>query len=681
VEDLTGRQLGSYQIIGPLGEGGMAAVYKAFQPSMDRVIALKVLPRHYASDPEFTGRFHREARVIANLQHPHILPVFDFGQSDGYTYLAMPFIEGGTLTDLLRQRRLSLAEIQRIVNQVGDALDYAHAQGLVHRDIKPSNILLDRRNNCLLADFGLARLVEGAGTLTQSGAMVGTPAYMSPEQGLGEKVDSRSDIYALGVILYQMVAGRPPFQAETPMAVMIKHIHDPLLPPRHYNPAVPEAVERVILKALSKSPADRYATAGDLVRAFNQAIDASAANPQLDQTAVAPRLEPTLVAPPPRKIITGGLLLLGGLGALAGLALVLLLIALVIRSSLANDDEETAATPPLPGVFEPALEPLPTAANDPSTAWDELIDQANVAYDSEEMEQALALYDQAIELEPERPQAYCYRGNLWRDMEEYEAAAADYDQCAALAAASGAAELEQEGLVKAAKARAYRALEEGDYEAAASHFSTQAELEPTNPEPLCELGNLYLYELDDRDRSIAYFDHCLELAGDSDTERWATSGLLAAQAVADREAGDYEAAIASYAEFAELNPNDPDPHCEIGDLYNWDLEQWPAAITAYERCLELATEEETQNWGGYGLANAQASQARAGGEWETAVLAYSQAINIRPDAWLYCSRGELYLEMGDADAARQDFETCLELGGDDPDVQAWAEALLQSLDE
>jgi tetratricopeptide (TPR) repeat protein len=504
---------------------------------------------------------------------------------------------------------------------------------------------------------------------------------MSPEQGLGEKVDSRSDIYSLGVILYQMVAGRPPFQAETPMAIMIKHIHDPLLPPRHYNPAVPEAVERVILKALAKKPADRYATAGDLVRALNQAIETSAASPQPDLTAVAPPLEPTQVAPAQRPLPAGKLLLLSGLVGLVGLFVVVVVAAVLIRSWLANNEEEAADDPSTPAIVEPAVAPLISATDEPSAGWDELVEQANHAYDDEDMEEALALYTQAVELEPEQPEAYCYRGNVWRDIEQYEEATADYQQCAALAAESGQAELEQEGQVKAAKAQAYLALQEGDYEAAASYFSTQAELDPANPEPQCELGSLYLYELDDVDRGMAYYNHCLELADDPDTERWATAGQVEAQAIIDREAGDYEAAIAGYAQLAELNPDDPNPHCDIGDLYNGDLGQWPEAITAYERCLELAADEDTQSWGGYGLANAQASQARADGEWAAAVVAYGEAIAYRPDAWLYCSRGEIYLEMGDRDAARQDFETCLELSSDDPDVQAWAEELLQELEE
>jgi serine/threonine-protein kinase len=272
MEDLTGKQFGPYQIVAPLGEGGMAAVYKAYQPAMDRHVALKVLPRHLANDPAFVARFQQEVRVLARLQNPHILPVYDFGQAEGYTYIVMPLMSSGTLSSLLTGQPLPLQRVLTIVTQIGEALDYAHARGLVHRDVKPSNILLDESGNCLLTDFGLAKMVEGAAHLTTSGAIMGTPNYMSPEQGMGQKLDGRSDLYSLGVILYEMVSGRVPYNAETPMGVMIKHINDPLPPPRTLNPDLPQRVERVITKALAKDPSNRYATAGELVHDLQTAI-------------------------------------------------------------------------------------------------------------------------------------------------------------------------------------------------------------------------------------------------------------------------------------------------------------------------------------------------------------------------------------------------------------------------
>jgi hypothetical protein len=272
MEDLSGRQFGPYQIVAPLGEGGMAAVYQAYQPGMERYVALKILPRHFGQDPQFVARFEQEAKILAKLQHPHILPVFDYGRADGYAYIVMPFLHSGALTGLMRGAPLPLAQIRRTISQVGDALDYAHSRGLIHRDVKPSNVLLDERGNCLLTDFGIAKIVESSAHLTATGGFIGTPAYMSPEQGLGQPVDGRSDIYSLGIILYEMALGRAPYKAETPLAVVFKHVNDPLPLPRQGNPVLPEALEQVILKALAKQPQDRYATAADMVRALRAAI-------------------------------------------------------------------------------------------------------------------------------------------------------------------------------------------------------------------------------------------------------------------------------------------------------------------------------------------------------------------------------------------------------------------------
>ena len=269
MEDLSGRSFGVYRVVEPLGAGGMAAVYKAYQPAVDRHVALKILPSHLAQDPEFLGRFQQEAKVLAQLQHPHILPVHDFGESDGFTYIVMPFIKTGTLADALTGQPLPFDQLKRVTTQVGDALDCTHAQGLVHRDVKPSNILIDDRGNCLLADFGIAKILEGADTLTATGDLIGTPKYMSPEQGMGNPIDGRSDVYSLGVVLYEMATGQVPFQAETPLAVVVKHIRDPLPIPRQVNPDVPEPLQRMIFRAMHKEPSERFASAGEMVEAMS----------------------------------------------------------------------------------------------------------------------------------------------------------------------------------------------------------------------------------------------------------------------------------------------------------------------------------------------------------------------------------------------------------------------------
>ncbi|HEC24275.1 MAG TPA: serine/threonine protein kinase [Chloroflexi bacterium] len=272
MSEMVGRNLGPYRILEELGIGGMATVYKAYQPSMDRYVAVKVLPRHFAQDPTFSGRFEHEARVIARLEHARILPVYDYGEEDGITYIVMRYLDAGTLADRIQGTPLDLEETVRIISQIAEGLDYAHSRGVIHRDIKPSNIMLDRSGDVYITDFGIAKLAESTTQFTGSG-IVGTPTYLSPEQGLGQPVDHRTDIYSLGVVLYQMLTGDVPFHAETPMAVVIKHIYEPLPLPHLVNPEIPESVERVILKAMAKQPEERFESCGEMAAALQQAVE------------------------------------------------------------------------------------------------------------------------------------------------------------------------------------------------------------------------------------------------------------------------------------------------------------------------------------------------------------------------------------------------------------------------
>ncbi|MDX1415929.1 MAG: serine/threonine-protein kinase [Candidatus Promineifilaceae bacterium] len=296
MEDLSGKELGRYRIVAPCGEGGMAAVYKAFQPGTERYVALKILPRHFAREATFQERFQQEAQIIANFQHPHILPVFDYGEEDDYAYLAMPFIEGGTLAELINGGMVDYQRVRRIISQVGDALDYAHSYDVVHRDIKPTNILIDERQNALLTDFGISKIVGDLVNITATGQVIGTPAYMSPEQIKGEALDGRSDIYSLGIVLYEMVTGRTPYRADTPPALFVKHLLDPLPLPSALKPDIPPVVENVILKSLAKDRDDRYQTAADMVKAVQQAIDPA-------QTSWAPAAIPAAPARPNNEIV------------------------------------------------------------------------------------------------------------------------------------------------------------------------------------------------------------------------------------------------------------------------------------------------------------------------------------------------------------------------------------------
>jgi len=258
--DLIGKTLGQYQIVEEIGRGGMAIVYRAYQTSLQRYVAIKVLPPQFTFDTTFVQRFLQEARAAARLEHPHIVTIHDVGQQGDLYYIVMQELKGEPLNRLIqREGPLPLERVVRIVAQVASALDYAHAQGFVHRDIKPSNIIVGPDDHATLTDFGIAKAAEGT-TLTKTGMLIGTPAYMSPEQVRGRRVDHRADIYALGVVCYEMLTGQVPFGGETP-AVLHAHVYEPLPPLRSRRPDLPPALEKVLEKALAKEPEARYDSA------------------------------------------------------------------------------------------------------------------------------------------------------------------------------------------------------------------------------------------------------------------------------------------------------------------------------------------------------------------------------------------------------------------------------------
>ncbi len=267
-----GENVGPYRIIEQLGQGGMATVYKAYHAALDRYVAIKALHPAFGDDQSFLSRFQREARLVAKLEHPNIVPVYDFAEHEGRPYLVMKFIEGDTLKARLTEGPLTSAEIEKIVVAVGSALAYAHKQGILHRDIKPSNVLVANDGQLYLADFGLARIAQSGESTLSSDMIMGTPQYISPEQAMGKKeLDEGTDIYSFGVMIYEMVVGQVPFNADTPFSIIHDHIYSPLPLPRSINPKVPESVERVLLKALAKERADRYPDVDSLVSAFREA--------------------------------------------------------------------------------------------------------------------------------------------------------------------------------------------------------------------------------------------------------------------------------------------------------------------------------------------------------------------------------------------------------------------------
>ena len=400
MSDLIGKTIGQYEIVEKIGAGGMATVFKAYQASINRHVAVKILPVQFAQDPNFVKRFTQEAKAIAALEHPYILPVqfaqdpnfvkritqeakaiaalehpyilpvYDFGTDDGLTYMVMRYIEGGTLADLMGSS-LSSQRIVEVVGNVARALDYAHSQGVVHRDIKPSNILIDKHGEVLLTDFGIAKMMQDSGgtQLTGTGSILGTPEYMSPEQAEGVNIDQRTDIYSLGVVLYELLTGQPPYRAQTPLAVVLKHVNEPLRPPREIKADIPQPLEQVVLKSMAKNRDQRYQSAAEMEQALKAALkEIESASP----TANIP-LTPTqdIIKPASAPAKSGGamkpLLIIGGLAAilLCGGAIAIFALLAISGNSDQPGEPDSGDVTVSEGLFQPTPEDDLVSENQP----------------------------------------------------------------------------------------------------------------------------------------------------------------------------------------------------------------------------------------------------------------------------------------------------------------------------
>jgi len=386
---LVGQQLDEYEIRMLLGKGGMSSVYLGYQSSMDRSVAIKVLPRAFLHDETFLQRFEREIQTIARLEHLHILPVYGVGEDQGIPYFVMRYLSGGTLADLVDTRLPALPTVVRIVSQIAEALDYAHERGIIHRDLKPSNILLDSSGNAYLADFGIAQIREAA-SITTGSHVIGTPSYVAPEMvRSGERVTQAVDIYALGVVAYEMLTGEPPYVDDEPTKVLMAHALEPVPSVRDFDPNISPNVDAVIQRCLAKYPEQRYpsamAFAAELALAAEGGFATVQTTPIADEEAPPkdrPRRKrrqqktPARSAPPG----TGGypaaepepddlpLLLRPGCAIPLG-ALIVLLVSVFITSMVVTDGRPLilmeALTPPPTPTITPTITPLPVASPTP----------------------------------------------------------------------------------------------------------------------------------------------------------------------------------------------------------------------------------------------------------------------------------------------------------------------------
>ncbi len=373
------KKIGRYEIKSELGRGGMATVYLGYDERFGRDVAIKVLPAEFLHDPQFSVRFHREAKTVATLEHPAIVPVYDVGEADGLPYFVMRYMDGGSLDDLLEKGDLSLKEAARIINIIAPALDEAHNRGIIHRDLKPGNILFDHANQPYLSDFGIAKTSDAQTNVTGS-AIIGTPAYMSPEQAQGLKIDGRSDLYTLGAIIYRMLSGTRPYMGDTPMSMAIKHITEP--PPDILKDKVdlPVATSNFIYQAMAKDPDERFQTAVELAAALNFVAEDENAAP--DKTAPSRtrlssptkkiKRDATKAAPKKKKtgwIVAGvAIILLGGLGFLSKFlfpADVSEQTATPTAGAIAQSTATEAALPEASPIVDVEPSPLPSPTSTP----------------------------------------------------------------------------------------------------------------------------------------------------------------------------------------------------------------------------------------------------------------------------------------------------------------------------
>jgi serine/threonine protein kinase len=520
----SGENVGPYRIVEQLGSGGMATVFKAYHASLDRYVAIKVLHPAFKQDPNFLSRFQREARIVARLQHPAIVPVYDFNEHAGQPYLVMRFIEGETLKARLSKGDLPLHEVLRVLHPVGEALQYAHGQGVLHRDVKPSNVLLTPDGQVFLADFGLARIAQaGESTLSQD-ALVGTPQYISPEQARGDAdLDMRTDVYSLGVVMYELLIGRVPYQADTPYAVIHDHIYAPLPLPRSIKPGFPEPLERVLLKALAKERDDRYANVAELMAAFEsaaQAIISEAPTQIAEQSAVVPppivpAAAPTLaagqtspvLAPESRSRSKKTLWIGLGIGAVIIVALIAVLVA-----SRSQPTPSTAVPPsaqPAAGQPQrPPDQPPPDIA--PLEAQ---FARANEFVDQSKLDQADAAFQQVAQ-----------------GAEKMLESNSDLPQ-------------EVRARLHSLAGQSRLAIDQADR--AQPHFQAEADLAPKNAEPLVGVAAAHLLR-DQLDAANEALDRAVRLNPDFSTAHLLKACLLVKQN--DRAAALRELRLAGGAE-------------------------------------------------------------------------------------------------------------------------------------
>lgn len=683
--DLTGKTLGRYRLVERLGRGGMAEVYKAYQPSMDRYVAIKVMHAYLAEDEGFVGRFQREAKVIANLRHPHIVQAYDFDVEEDVYYLVQEFITGRTLKDRLRQanergEQIPLTETARVFTAICSAIEYAHRQGCIHRDIKPDNIMFDADGRPVLTDFGISAIVGGT-RFTATGAMIGTPAYMSPEQGKGELNDPRSDIYSLGVVLYEMVTGQVPFDADTPFAVVLKHVNEALPMPSTIHPGLNPAVERVILKALAKDPEDRYQSALDLAQDLEEAVQEAetwalkAVPPPMEPGPAVSETVPPPIEPGPAVPEAVSLRMESGpatspasteterpaaaaegkgkrrpwLWVLGGLAALLLINCCIIGLiNAAKNRSQKAATPTATG---------PAPLSEGAAALIQSGFETLGADCTGDVEAAKLIFDEALDLDEDAAHAYVGLAQCSFCLGDAEAAMDNLDAAVELAP--------QDPLPYFWRGRLQ--LDEEEADEAYSDFSQAITLNPNYAEAYFWRAMVASWPLENNEQAIRDLDKAIEL------DPKLAPAYLKRGELALWHQNDPDRALADLTRYVELVPDDPQGYAVRGEVYLEGLQDYDRAAAEFTLAIERAPDEthlhERRGW-----VYIQQQQ------WEPAIQDYSRAIELGPTTELFVYRGMVLFFAGQYEPALADLEQAVAIGGDHAGAayhgQGWVYAAL-----
>ncbi|PJF43144.1 MAG: hypothetical protein CUN55_09210 [Phototrophicales bacterium] len=726
-QELVGKQLGPYMLERILGVGGMAAVYEAFQTSVGRKVAVKVLPSSFAQQEQYVERFKREVELTAKLEHPHILPIYDYGTDNDLSFIVMRLMTGGTLSERLRnQDTLTVQDILKVSRQIASALDYAHRENIIHRDLKPSNVLFDKSNNAYLSDFGISKILGGSATgLTATGQLVGTPAYMAPEQWEGEAGQPATDIYALGILVYVMLTGKTPFDAPTPLGLMRKHMYEDPTPITQFRPELPPTIDAVIEIALAKRPERRYATAMDFVKALEQAVrgeDIIDLNKTLTESLEATNVSVSTREKTNVPAATAGLKMeaqtaetpkssgRSSRGLFRNLLVATLLIAFIgggiflflNRDEPSNEDAISSQVASLIADARSALENDELAValvrlNDALEQDTENIEayvlRAETYLRSGNPAKALEDANAALQRNPEMAQAFLIRGQANLALGEYEAAMSDLDQCLALDPA----------LAEAHFAKGETFIATNDLASARASFETVLELQSNNVEAYLKLGEIALQQ-EDPVFALEAVNNAIRINSNSPRAFVLRGDIHFSQ-------GELEEARLDYRQAMILDDTYAPAYLGLGNVY-MALERYDDAQDAYEQYLNLVENREEQQIGQNARSTAVAAEATASvtptytptptltftptatptqtptpshtptltptlnipatveeaiaqfdaGNYEIAVELFSQVLVVEPDNLdALLGRGASYYELRQLEEARRDLERLLEL--------------------